>query len=93
MVFFNILNIASTYVKIGCEVREPLPQVLKQVAGEELLGPLDRVWVGDLYVNTGFFSGIFNKRSGGRKMKGLLMAMDVYTLRLVNMYPLRWPRC
>ena len=69
------------------------PQVLKQVAGEELLDPLDRIWAGGLYVNTGLILGIINKRSGGRKMNGLLVAMDVYSLRLVNMYPLRWPRC
>ncbi len=88
-----MLNILTTYVKIECEVREPLPQVLKQAAGEELLDPLNRIWVGDLYVNTGFISGIFNKRSGGKNMRGLLVAMDVSNLRLVNMYPHRWPRC
>ncbi|MCK5772696.1 MAG: hypothetical protein KAH57_02810 [Thermoplasmata archaeon] len=88
-----MLNILTTYVKIECEVREPLPQILKQVAGEELLDPQYRIWVGDLYVDTGFISGICNKRSGGKKMNGILVAMDVYNLRLVNMYPLRWPRC
>ena len=80
-------------LKLNAKWGSPPPQVLKQVAGEELLDPLDRIWAGGLYVNTGLILGIINKRSGGRKMNGLLVAMDVYSLRLVNMYPLRWPRC